>query len=50
MTNRSDELDGFLENSAIRWDRDRSYRDQLMKEAKPSVGETLKKIRERRAA
>ncbi|MDF2899677.1 MAG: hypothetical protein K0Q46_6463 [Rhodococcus erythropolis] len=50
MTSPTDEMDGFIENSALRWAKDRNYRAQLMKEAKPRVGETLKKIRERRAA
>lgn len=50
MTPPSDELAAFVESRAIRWQKDRTYQQQLARESKPRIGETLKKIRERRAA
>lgn len=48
--NPSDGLATFIEMAALRWKRDRSYREQLMREAKPQIGETLKRLRERKTA
>lgn len=48
--NPSDGLAAFIELSALRWQRDRAYRDALMREAKPQIGETLKRLRERKTA
>jgi hypothetical protein len=45
--NRSDDLESFVEMAAVRWKRDPRYRQQLMREAKPTIAETLRRERRR---
>lgn len=46
----NDPLAKFLENRAIRYNRDTTYRRKLLRETEPTIQETLKKNRERKAA
>lgn len=46
----TDALTQFIESRAIRYQHDRTYRQNLVRESAPRIGETLKQQREREAA